>query len=94
MKKHADARKRLTVAVIVACISVLSGLAVILLSAFLSAPIGLRVSCIVFALTVIVLGIGVCCVLTVDAGVYECPNCGEKFIPSMKEFISGAHTSD
>lgn len=94
MKKHADARKRLTVAVIVACISVLSGLAVILLSAFLSASIGLRVSCIVFALTVIVLGIGVCCVLTVDAGVYECPNCGEKFIPSMKEFISGAHTSD
>lgn len=36
--------------------------------------------------------IGVCCVLTVDAGVYECPVCGEKFVPSMKDFIGGAHT--
>lgn len=92
MKKQKEAKKRLAVSIIVAVITILAGLSIILLSALLSAPIWVRIVCIAVSLIIIILGIGVCCVLTVDAGVYECPNCGEKFVPSMKEFISGAHT--
>ena len=92
MKKRKEAKKRLAVSFVVAVITILAGLSIILLSAMLAAPIWLRIVCIVFSLIIIILGIGVCCVLTVDAGVYECPNCGEKFIPSMKKFILGAHT--
>ncbi len=91
MKKRNEAIKRLTVSCIVAAITILAGLSIILLSALLSAPIWLKIGCIVFSLIIIILGIGVCCVLTVDAGVYECPVCGEKFVPSMKDFIGGAH---
>lgn len=91
MKKRNEAIKRLTVSCIVAAITILAGLSIILLSALLSAPIWLKIGCIVFSLIIIILGIGVCCVLTVDAGVYECPACGEKFVPSMKDFIGGAH---
>lgn len=91
MKKRKDAKKRLAISFVVAVIIILAGLSIILLSSMLSAPIWLRIICIVFSLIIIILGIGVCCVLTVDAGVYECPNCGEKFIPSMKNFISGPH---
>ena len=91
MKKRKDAKKRLAASFIVAAITILASLAVILMSALLSAPIWLRIGCIVLSVTFIVLGIGVCCVLTVDAGVYECPVCGEKFVPSMKDFIFGAH---
>ncbi len=91
MKKRNEAIKRLTVSCIVAAITILAGLSIILLSALLSAPIWLKIGCIVFSLIIIILGIGVCCVLTVDAGVYECPECGEKFVPSMKDFIGGAH---
>lgn len=90
MKKQKEAKKRLAVSIVVAVITILAGLSIILLSALLSAPIWLRIVCIVFSLLIIILGIGVCCVLTVDAGVYECPFCGEKFA-SMKDFISGAH---
>lgn len=92
MKKNSEAKKKLAVSFIVACITILSGVAIILLGALFSAPIVVRIICIVFAITIIVLGIGVCCVLTVDAGVYECQNCDEKFVPSIKDFISGAHT--
>lgn len=92
MKKRKGAKKRLALSIVVACMSIFSAIAIILLGALLSAPIWLRISCIVFSAIIIALGIGVCCALTVDAGVYECPNCGGKFIPSMKDFISGAHT--
>lgn len=92
IKKRKEAKKRLAISIVVACLSILSGIVIILLGALLSAPIWLRISCILFSLIIITLGIGVCCALTVDAGVYECPNCGEKFVPSMKDFISGAHT--
>lgn len=92
MKKSKEAKKRLTISFVVAFITILSGLSIILLSGMLSAPIWLRICCIVLSLIIVVLGIGVCCALTVDAGVYECPNCGEKFVPSMKDFLSGMHT--
>ena len=91
MKKRNEAKKRLTVSCIVAAITILAGLSIFLLSALLSAPVWLKIGCIVFSLIIIILGVGVCCVLTVDAGVYECPACGEKFVPSMKDFIGGAH---
>lgn len=92
MKKRKEAKKRLALSIIVACISSLSGIAIILLVGLLSAPVWLRITGIVFSAMIMIFGIGVCCVLTIDAGVYECPNCGEKFIPPMKEFISGMHT--
>ncbi len=92
MKKRNEAKKRLAISCIVAAITILAGLSIILLSALLSAPIWLKIGSIIFSLIIIILGIGVCCVLTVDAGVYECPNCGEKFVPSMKDFICGTHT--
>ena len=89
MKKRNEAKERLTVSCIVALITILAGLSIILLSALLSAPIWLKIICIVFSFIIIILGVGVCCVLTVDAGVYECPVCGEKFVPSMKDFKIG-----
>lgn len=92
MKKSKDAKKYLTLSVIVACITILAATSIILLTAMLSAPIWLRITSIIFSLIIAILGIGVCCALTIDAGVYECPNCGKKFVPSMKDFILGPHT--
>lgn len=92
IEKSNEAKKKLTVSFVVAVITIFSGIAIILLGALLAAPVWLRIGCIVFSLIIIALGIGVCCVLTVDAGVYECPSCGEKFVPTMKDFICGAHT--
>lgn len=72
--------------------SILSGIAIILLGSLLTAPLWVRIGCITLSAIVIALGIGVACALTVDAGVYECPNCGEKFIPQLKDFVYGTHT--
>lgn len=92
MKKRKETKKRLAISFVVAVITILAGLSIVLLSSLLAAPVGLRIACIVISFIVVVLGIGVCCVLTLDAGVYECPVCGEKFVPSMKAFVFGFHT--
>lgn len=92
MKMRQKSKERLITSFIVATITILAGTMIILLGALLSVPIWLRIICIVISLTIILLGIGVCCVLTIDAGVYKCPECGNKFVPSMKDFIFGVHT--
>lgn len=92
IKKQKEAKKRLAISVVVACMSMLSGVAFVLFCGLLSMPVWLRITCVTLSAIIISLGIGVCCALMVDAGVYECPNCGEKFIPSMKDFVSGMHT--
>lgn len=92
IKSSKEAKKRLTLAFIIACITILAGISIIILSSLYVTPIWLKIVSIVIAFIIIVLGIGVCCVLTVDAGVYKCPNCGEKFVPTLKDFIFGLHT--
>ena len=91
MKKQKEAKRRIAVSIVVAVITILASLSIILLSAMLSAPMRVRIVCIAISFIIIILGIGVCCVLTVDAGVYECPVCGQKFVPSIKDFIGGVH---
>lgn len=92
MKTRREAKVHLIISCIVATIAILAGTMLIMLGALLDMPIWLRIICIVISLIIILLGIGVCCVLTIDAGVYKCPICGNKFVPSMKDFIFGVHT--
>lgn len=92
MKMRQKSKERLITSFIVATITILAGTMIILLGTLLSVPIWLRIICIVISLIIILLGIGACCVLTIDAGVYKCPECGNKFVPSMKDFIFGVHT--
>lgn len=51
-----------------------------------------RVGLIAVAVVITVAGIGVAAVLDMDAGVYECPHCGERFVPSFKSYLMGAHS--
>lgn len=92
IKKRKEALKHLIVSFIVAFMAVISGVFIIILSALLIDYIWLKIVCVIVSTIIVIIGIGVCCVLTIDAGVYECPNCGEKFVPSMKDFIFGLHT--
>lgn len=82
----------MVISFIVAAITTIAGISLVLLGALLSVHVWVRIVCITFSAIIFILGICVCCILTLDAGVYECPNCGEKFVPSMKDFIFGAHT--
>lgn len=92
IREKAEAKKKLILSIIVGTMTVISGTTLLLLAGLLEMPIWLRIVLIALAVIVYSLGIGVACVLDKDAGVYECPACGQRFVPTMKEYVAGAHT--
>lgn len=92
LKEKAEAKKKIIVGVIIVLITLLAGGTLIILSALLEMQIWLRIVLIVIAVIIIGVGIGLACVLDRDSGVYQCPHCGQRFVPTMKAYVGGAHT--
>lgn len=92
LKERAEAKKKILIAVAVVAVTLLAGITLVVLSAALDMKIWLRIVLCVLGAVVIFAGIGIACVLDRDAGVYECPRCGQRFTPTMSAYVFGAHT--
>jgi len=84
--------KKLTLSVIVGGICIVAVVALALLAALVEMPALVRIALLVAAAAVAVAGIGAAAVLDREAGTFECPYCHERFVPSMKAYVRGAHT--
>ena len=92
MRQREQAKKNIILSCIVGAITIISGVGFLLIALMLAMPLWIKIVLVCLAIIVIVFGIGVACVLDRDAGVFECPVCGERFVPSMKDYVMGAHT--
>ena len=92
IQEKAEAKKKLIIAVIIASITLLAGLVLCVVACYVEMEPWLKIVLAVFGGIVIITGIGLACVLDKDAGVYECRHCGERFVPTMKEYILAPHT--
>lgn len=92
MEEKAQAKKKILLSVFIVLITLLSGFTILLLASFLTMDLWLRIILIVIALVIIFTGIGIACVLDREAGTYECKFCGQRFVPTMKAYLWGAHT--
>lgn len=92
LKEKAEAKKKITVAVIIVLATLLAGVTLLVIAALLDMALWLRIVLSIIGVAVIGVGIGVACVLDRDAGVYECQHCGQKFVPTMKAYVFSAHT--
>ena len=92
IKEREEAKKKLILSFIIGGITVISGVGFLLFALLPEIPLWLRISLVCLAVVIIVFGIGAACVLDREAGVFECPVCGERFVPSMKDYVAGAHT--
>lgn len=92
LKEKAEAKKKIIIGVVICLITLLAGITLILISGLIEMEIWLRALLIVIAVVTVIVGIGLACVLDKDAGVYECPHCGKRFVPTMGAYILGAHT--
>lgn len=92
LKEKAEAKRKIVILIVQCIMTLLSGITLIMTASFLEMQVWVRIVLIVIAAAVIVSGIIVACVMEREAGVYECPCCGERFVPTMKEFVSGFHT--
>lgn len=87
-----ESRKKIILSAVVAFSSLLSAVPLILVSEMFEMPVAARIALFAIAMTVLVIGIAVACVLDRDAGAFECSKCHTRFIPTMSAYINGAHT--
>ncbi len=92
MQERLESRKKIILSAIVVCLTLLSGVTLFVLSDAPEMGVWVRVLLIAIGLVVIVGGIGVAVVLDRDAGTFECPKCGERFVPTTAAYIAGPHT--
>lgn len=92
IREKNEAKKKLILSILVGTLSIIAGTPILLVAGLLEMQIWLRIVLIVLAVIIYIIGIGVACVLDREAGVFECPECGQRFVPTMKEYIMGPHT--
>lgn len=92
LQEKAQAKKKIIMGAMIILITLLAGVTLVLLSGLLEMQLWLRILLIAIAALIVVVGIGLVCIFDKDAGTYECPHCGKRFVPTMKAYVFGAHT--
>lgn len=92
LKEKAEAKKKIVLSLCIMLMAMISAVTLVVIAGYLDMQIWLRVLLIGIAVVIIAIAVGVACVLDREAGVYECPKCGERFVPTMKAYVLGAHT--
>lgn len=92
LKEKAEAKKKIILSMLVALSALIACVTLVVIAGLLEMEVWLRVLLIVIALIILVISIGVACVLDKEAGVFECPHCGERFVPTMKAYVMAPHS--
>ena len=92
MKENTENKKKFALSMINGVITIIAVVALVLLASFLTLPVAVRILLIAMAIATGVLGIAGTAILDREAGAFECPHCGELFVPSMGEYTMAYHT--
>ncbi len=78
-----------TISTISAIVTILITLGLILLAGFIIEEVWIKILVCVMSVLLVVSNIAVILLVAVYTEVYECCHCGEKFLPTMREYIMG-----
>ncbi len=92
VKEAQESKKKIILSALVAGLTIIAALPLFIISGAFDMELWLRVVLIGIGAFVIIAGIAIACVLDRDAGAFECPECHERFVPEMREYIMGPHT--
>lgn len=87
-----ESKKKIILSVLVGVLTLLGAMPLFLLSRILEIGVGYRALMIGIGIAILVLGFTIAGILDKEAGAFECPECKERFVPEMHEYIMGAHT--
>ena len=87
-----ESRKKIILSAMVAFSALLSAVPLVVVSGMFEMPVAARIALIAIAITVIIIGIAVACILDRDAGAFECSKCHTRFVSTMSAYVNGAHT--
>lgn len=92
VKEAQESKKKIVLSAITAGLALFAALPLILIAGLLEMEVWLRILLICIGAVVVAVGIGIVCVHDRDAGAFECPECYNRFVPEMSEYVMGAHT--
>lgn len=92
IQENAENKERMTLSIICGVITIIAVCALVMLASYLELPVAVRILLLVCAVLTAIAGIGAAARLEVKAGYYECPYCGELFVPTMADYVKGYHT--
>lgn len=92
VREAQESKKKIILSAMVAGLTIIAAVPLFILSGMLDMENWIRVLLIGIGLAVIVGGIAIACVLDIEAGAFECPECNNRFVPDMKSYIMGPHT--
>ena len=92
VKEAQESRKKIILSAMVGILVIIAALPLFVLSGALAMETWLRAVLIGIGSCVIIGGIIIACILDREAGAFECPQCGNRFVPEMKAYIMGPHT--
>lgn len=87
-----ESRKKIILSALTVGLAIFASVPLIMIAGLLEMEVWIRAILICIAFVVMIGGIAIACVLDRDAGAFECPECGERFVPDMREYVMGAHT--
>lgn len=92
VKEAQESKKKMILSAMVVLLTLLAAIPLFVLSGYLAMESWMRVCLNILGVCIILIGVLIACVLDREAGAYECPECKNRFIPTMKEYLMGPHT--
>lgn len=92
VREARESKKKIMLSAMVAILVIIAAVPLFVVAGAIQMDDWIRVLLIVTGIVVIVIGIAVACILDREAGAFECPSCGTRFVPEMGAYIMGPHT--
>lgn len=92
MQENAENKERMTLSIICGVMTIIAVCSLVIIASYIELPVVVRILLLIAAVLTAVAGIGAAARLEVKAGYYECPYCGELFVPTMVDYVKGYHT--
>lgn len=92
VKEAQESKKKIILSVMVAGLALIASIPLFVLSGVLMMENWLRILLVAIGFVVLGMGIVIACILDIDAGAFECPDCDTRFVPDIKSYIMAPHT--
>ncbi|MEE0685087.1 MAG: helix-turn-helix transcriptional regulator [Lachnospiraceae bacterium] len=92
VREAQESKKKIILSFVIVFFTLLAAIPLFVIVEYMDLNKVAEIALIVIGCVIIVGGCVIASVLDKDAGAYECPECKERFVPSMTEYVMSVHT--
>ena len=92
VKEAQESKKKIIISALVCVLVIVAAIPLFVVAGIFEMQVWTRMLLLEIGFVIIVMGIAIACVLDREAGAFECPECKERFVPDMKEYVMSYHT--